>query len=563
MRRLVVRARRLASQTRSRASERGQVIVLFALFLVALLGIGAFVLDVARVYALQRYERSVADAAALAGAQDLQDSTNSRALTPSTAYPKAVADALSLLESQLGGAASCATTTTSSPYSLYENCTVGQYSVSIKVPSPSYANVDPTRAVQVTVQQKSVPMTLARLFGQNNWNVGQTSVAGLRFASQWAVETLRPPLPKGPNDQNAQDVNSNGTNTTLTVVNGDIGTNTNAVTNSGGTIILAAPPPADPTQNATGYYIWHFDPGIGWNQTGTPALPAGMLLSQLLPDPQYTIPTSTGPTYSPWRAGVDANCSRGSPPSTGTWTCLRPGVYPDAIHFSSSYNVYLEPGLYYFTGGLQVDGQLVGGNQGPASGTKCTATAWTDCTGVTLVFPSSSYFKGNNALLITLNGGTNGDCAVNANDCPTAPQMVTLGTGKTPLIVPLTLAVNYVPGAQSVGGTLGTCFDGTTPLNTCTSSSVIQLPGNGNLNVGGVTYAPTDDVQINGNNTTSTGLVGQLIAWNIAYSGGAHVQQYYPGSGGNGILTLDAACSGPIGFGFGGVGSGSPNFCNP
>ena len=92
---------RFASRTRNRAGERGQVIVLFALFLVALLGIGAFVLDVARVYTLQRYERSVADAAALAGAQDLQDNTTSRVMTTSVDYPKAVTDALSLLGREL------------------------------------------------------------------------------------------------------------------------------------------------------------------------------------------------------------------------------------------------------------------------------------------------------------------------------------------------------------------------------------------------------------------------------------------------------------------------------
>ena len=64
--------RRAAEERPARRAARGQVIVLFALFLVVLIGAAALVLDVARAYTLQRFESSVADAAALAGAQDLQ-----------------------------------------------------------------------------------------------------------------------------------------------------------------------------------------------------------------------------------------------------------------------------------------------------------------------------------------------------------------------------------------------------------------------------------------------------------------------------------------------------------
>jgi hypothetical protein len=57
--------------------ERGQVAVLFALFLVALMGLAALVLDLGSWSQGQRVLQSQADAAALAGAQDLPYDTQS------------------------------------------------------------------------------------------------------------------------------------------------------------------------------------------------------------------------------------------------------------------------------------------------------------------------------------------------------------------------------------------------------------------------------------------------------------------------------------------------------
>lgn len=56
-------------------SERGQAMVLTTLFIVALLGMAALVLDLGTWFRSQRDLQAVADAAALAGAQELPDST--------------------------------------------------------------------------------------------------------------------------------------------------------------------------------------------------------------------------------------------------------------------------------------------------------------------------------------------------------------------------------------------------------------------------------------------------------------------------------------------------------
>ncbi len=51
--------------------ERGQILLVVTLALVALLGIAAFAIDVGYAYYAKRQLQSATDAAALAGAQDL------------------------------------------------------------------------------------------------------------------------------------------------------------------------------------------------------------------------------------------------------------------------------------------------------------------------------------------------------------------------------------------------------------------------------------------------------------------------------------------------------------
>jgi len=54
-------------------NERGQVVIIFALLLVCLFGMIALVVDVGSIYEERRHTQTVADAAALAGAQDLPE----------------------------------------------------------------------------------------------------------------------------------------------------------------------------------------------------------------------------------------------------------------------------------------------------------------------------------------------------------------------------------------------------------------------------------------------------------------------------------------------------------
>jgi hypothetical protein len=67
--------------------ERGQILAVVALALVALLGISAFAIDVGFAYYAKRQLQSATDAAALAGAQDLPNASN--AIATATTYANA------------------------------------------------------------------------------------------------------------------------------------------------------------------------------------------------------------------------------------------------------------------------------------------------------------------------------------------------------------------------------------------------------------------------------------------------------------------------------------------
>src|SRR3954467_15127378 len=67
--------------------ERGQILAVIVLALVALLGIAAFAIDVGYAYYAKRQLQSATDAAALAGAQDLRAANT--AINTATTYAAA------------------------------------------------------------------------------------------------------------------------------------------------------------------------------------------------------------------------------------------------------------------------------------------------------------------------------------------------------------------------------------------------------------------------------------------------------------------------------------------
>jgi len=508
-------------------NERGQVLPITALFMTALLLSGALAIDVSSVLSAERSYTATADAAALAGGQDLQQA-KSRLITD-VERSRARTHAMAVLVERLKATSTPSVGACSATSNVVDCALPGTpYLVSIETPSPSCVTCEPLRSVQVTVRNPSYDLTFARLVGQDDWNVQATGVAGLKFAGKYAVQTLRPPHPLPNNtDQNRENISVDGTNTWINVPRGDVGTNTSAFTNSGGRITLA-----------TGYRIDHIDDitPAPWNQVN--GLPEGKLLKNLIRDPDYMYPSFAGaPTFSDQTDGEIACPAPGTDGFPADYktilddpglnvTCYQPGIYADNQGFNVLQNTevaYLLPGAYLFDGkGVSVGGTLLGG-------------LVRDEPGVVLVIPQDADFAGNNSVALVLNQGDE-TCA--ADSCRALPAIDWAGQEvKSPEGLLLTLEVTRDPQ----------CYSGTTPLDVAqctTGNNTLNLPGNGNLAVAGVVYAPSDNIQINGDNTNQVGEVGQLIAWTATYGGGAKLNQIYPEPDQIGTLRLDAACTG-------------------
>jgi hypothetical protein len=565
---------------------RGQVLPLFALFLVVLMGFAALAVDVSGAYSARRFYRSTADAASLAGAQDLQV-LGSRSVTP-TERIRARGHAMQVVTSALGiGGSLPSACSTSGDVDVTDACVLPgtAYHVSIKAGSFSgqvspiaCVSCDPAHSVQVGLRNAGYQLSFARVLGQSNWNVGVTSVAGMAWSKSYAVVTLRPPEKTG-STYDVKDIKLDG-GTHVTVTTGDVATN------------------AD--MDYTGTNTWlHVDDGFGMyfaDPVGGPTWippPDPTRIYEYVSDPYYTYPAMSGslgtascgfglpsncaPTFTdaskslclgpstsapctradldnapldPLSCGAELTYLRTSvytfmatQPAANVY-CYKPGIYdpssnPKLLTIEGGDVVLLRPGAYYFTGsygGLQIqnNGRLLGGYRFGSPG---VALMFDECN-------NQCVFNGTAAQTIALNvgnkypPGTGGTSATAAHDWNDDPVQTSGAGGPTPPIL-MTLLVKKDP----------TCFVPAFPaqepaLCDADKNKTLNMAGGGSLAIEGVQYAPTDNIKINGG-STGVGQVGQLWVWTIFYSGGTQINQQGAGSTGAGALRLDAACTAP------------------
>ena len=488
-------------------------------------GAQVLAVDVSSAYSQRRTERSYADAAALAGAQDL-DSSATRTISAGQ-RTLARTHALQSLMNQVG--VTVPMTGACDPSSDISNCILAPFHVAIASPAHACVNVNCYFAVQVGIHNPSFQTSFARLFGQSTWDVGLASVAGLSFSAQYAVVTLQPPKPRN----NGTDANLNkdlivsGNNTLVNVTKGDIGTNTSATTTNAGEIRLA-----------DGYFIDHYDDlsaiGDTWSKPDG-IHPIGEQITSLVNDPGYTYASFTGaPTYSNQAAGVTP-CSGANFPTDYTTmlagaVCYSPGIYTNTFSVATGGGpsvAYLMPGAYSFAAGIAMHGTLGAGlvsNQ----------------PGVVLVFPESNThtLDANSAVNLLLNAGSQ---TCTTDGCRAAPVVDFSGASvQTP--DGLTITIEVVRDNN--------CFSGLTPIISAAcnvnQNTTVNLAGTGTMIVAGILYGPSDNMSINGNSSQG-GLVGQLFSWSVTYTGGSTLTQEYPGNLRLGVLRLDAACTSPGG----------------
>jgi Flp pilus assembly protein TadG len=545
-----------------RRSE-GQILPLFALMLVAIIGMMALAIDVSSAYSARRSYRTAADAASLAGAQDLQV-PGSRAVS-STEYDAARAHAITSLESQLGGAATCILVGDRS------DCTFAllPLTASVLTPLPSAASCqscDPARSVQVTVANPTFQLTFSRIFGVGQWNVATTSVAGIEFRSSYAIVTLRPPKKVG-STWDIKDITIDG-GTVVTVHTGDVASNSNMNYSGSGSIMVLDP----------GYQMRYYPGNPPSGPTWGP-LPVGEPLTTLVADPNYRFPDMTGaPTYTDARTSIagpgQAVLRADDPTDTScadqvalvdvtrytfmatqlpdTIYCYNPGIYESGtgsenatITVGTGEVALLKPGAYYLKSGADVGGRLLGGYVAGSPG-------------VALMFDergpgncSSCVFKGNNSLTIALNAGsrfpgTSGVPAAPAIDW-TGVEVKTSGPASPVPAVLMSVLVKH--DTDGPGGTAACVVPTSAPFIEPTAcdankNQTVNIAGNGDIVLEGAQYGPTDNMTISGN-SSSNGRVGQLWAWTLKYSGGVAINQEGSTAVGPGTLRLDAACTAP------------------
>jgi Flp pilus assembly protein TadG len=510
--------------------RRGQILPIFALTLVALFAMAALAIDVSAVYSARQAYRTFADAAALAGAQDLQSGTT-RTVTP-TQYDNARAHAKASLESQLGAAATCVLTGNRS------NCTFAglphQAAIITPIPAGACASCDPDRSVQVNVVQPSVSLTFAHALGISSWRVGVTSVAGLTFNRSYAIVTLRPPF--SPAIPGVRDIAING-GTRVIVSTGDVGTNANMVYSGTGSIMVLDP----------GYRMYYYDP---FNPPLWGSNPAATQVTTLIADPRYPIPSRAGgpagsldttgcaaiaatvyanPNYAP-----SVPVAAGAPDMTKI-QCYNPGIYSSEVSVNNGTLAIFEPGLYFFDGGLDAQGSVIGGYQPSAPG---VAFVFRESAGTE--FKNRTSGGGSGLLqIVALNAGTRyrnagGSEATAALDYSGQPVQ----TNTTRPIL-MTVIVPADPNCPVVYPAAATCTNVVENNN-----KSIDLSGGSGVYLAGVQYGPSDNMSIAGNTTTG-GYVGQVWAWTLVYTGGSNINQEGDTNQGPGVLRLDAACTAP------------------
>jgi hypothetical protein len=276
----------------------------------------------------------------------------------------------------------------------------------------------------------------------------------------------------------------------------------------------------------------------------------------LIPDPGYAVPSRAGAPIggvdttgcAAIAAAVQSNPNyapsvpmTGGAPDMTKITCYTKGTYAAEVRVNNGSLGIFEPGLYFFDGGLDAQGSVIGGYT-PGS------------EGVAFVFPESvgTMFKnrtsgggGGVTQVVALNAGTR---YLNSGGVEaTAARNYSGGfvvTNTTPAKL-MSIIVPPDPNCPVIFPVVATCGNAAENVN-----KAIDLSGGSGLYLAGVQYAPTDNVEISGG-STGTGQVGQIISWTLKYSGGTHINQEGPATEGPGTLRLDAACTVP----------GTP--CNP
>lgn len=506
------------------ARADGQTLVIFALFLVVLIGAAALTIDYGTWLKARRDYQNAADSAALQGATFLTKPISS---TKQVQGRKAAWASLNrqlllglsdgTLDTYAAGNTTAGAARTDGGYRMWVSTSPN--GAGTKYSGAQGANPS---AMFVLVERDN-PSFFARVFSQGDRNVGAWATAGAG-PNRFAVITLR--HNGDPTNGNPTDIDING-GTVLTVKDGDVGGNWGMAINGNGSAMVFA----SSTSDQYGLYLTENVPtgGNGWTAgqvrdgSGTPVTPAYLpeVLDPAYPAPCLTYGVGVGNGCLEDRGSVSATTSRSvdACPVAGTVDRLPSGRYNN-ISIPNGKCLVLDPtlnavngkesGIYYITGTLDMNNSaLLIGN------------------GVTIIFARGGNLNMNSGASMSVNSGTGFGAAACGANCKYGAWTTkgglqwSLGSPATYLGGPADSTARGL--ALYVCKSVADCGSGSTP-----STNIFQMNSTGTgVDYQGLVYAPLDNVKIAGQPTHKD--IGQLVAWTVQFTGGVAIDQTYDG----------------------------------
>lgn len=509
-----------------RRPVRGQILAVFALFLIVLLGFTALAVDYGTYLVARRDYQNAADAGAIAGAAYMvRPLTNAK-------HGDAVAAAWEAVKSKLG------LTSTPNETQLNGGWVDGEWTVWVASPASDAggnylgdSSITGNASVYVRIERTN-PAFLSRIFGINGRVIRGWATAG-NLPSRWAVLGLCPR--NGDCPSSTESVALSGTNTLLRVVDGDLGSNWGLKINSNANDRLQLPDDSqayleDVTCGPSRYLCYpaaNVSDGAG---TGKRV----RVLPDLVVDPNYPEPTWIDDlvTAVPWRgdANHDVTIPNGSGTvqnSTGTNVgCnpasprIGPGRYRD-LDIRANSCVILDP-LY---------------NQA-APGTPLPAGQHPGVFVITRNFNigNASFVVGDGVTIFWLSNANafnpGGGIVINAGNAGIAGipagerkygAWTTLGNATWTTADGTTTPTWITPASSRERGIAFYVRKRTNG----THSTIFNMSGTSPLMFQGILYGATDNVNVSG--AGSQAAVGQIIGWTVGYNGNTTITQLFDG----------------------------------
>jgi Flp pilus assembly protein TadG len=511
--------------------EEGSVVILVAMTLLTLIAVAGLAMDGGQLYAAKQQLQAAADAAAMAGVMDMYNGT-----TSSGSYGTHVSP--------------CAATSSWTPCYYARNNGLTSDSICVDFPAAQPSSWPPAKCgtsddtsshcapkaasgpcnIRVTVA-RTVNTTLLRVVGQNSSTVSATAVA--------AITNGPAALPIVVTHPTLKDALATQGNTFITITGGPARTiQVNSTgTSAGGTaeaftvggssyIDLSA---AGPSGNGGEFRSWGpKDPAVSTlNNTGacsnksiclgtagSYAQPASIIEDPFASLAQPSVPASAG-TFTDVSAGKSVSgitgCSMGgvatqfSCPANavgGSCRIYRPGSYASGIQVKSTTG-YFYPGLYYIT--TADSGNNATGFQAASNSDMEMLSSVTGCGGVA----SSGSADFSNGGMVVFNGGAGiFDVGSNGQANLLGPNNGT-GTNYEGILFweDRTLTPNAMTHKFGGGGAMQ--LTGTIYINMQPSS---------------VTDTKYHLVQVSGNSSSNTKILGEIISNAILLKGGGTIQ---------------------------------------